>query len=593
MQMTQTYLEIVASRGNRRLPLERVYRHLPNRELLLRAYEKLYPNKGALTPGTDPTDSIDGMSLQRIDQVVEALKAGNYHWKPARRVYIPKANGKLRPLGIPNWTDKLVQEAIRQVLSAYYEPQFSSASHGFRPGRGCHTALQQIRREWTGTKWFIEGDIKGCFDNIDHEKLLAVIGRSIKDTRLLSLLRGMLAAGYLEDWRYEQTHSGTPQGGVLSPLLANIFLNELDTFVETVLKPKYTRGEHRGVNPEYGRMKRALRSARLHKEVEECRHLTKERRKLPSGKPDDPDFRRLRYVRYADDFLIGFIGPKEEAEQVKQAIGEYLQTLGLTLSGDKTLITHAMTQRARFLGYEIFTGQANDSLTEGQRRLNGRSQLSVPKDVVTKWIGRYSKRSKPIQQAWLLNYSDYEIVTSYGRQLRGLANYYALAHDVSARVGKVKWVMEVSLVKTLAGKHRQSVRQVYRNHQRDLRGYTAIVAAIPRANKRPLVATFGGFSIRHREHTVIEDSRRGGPWKKRTEMAQRLLHNRCELCGSDEDVEMHHIRKLANLFRKRAGRRPLEEWEKVMIAMRRKTLAVCHRCHQAITHGKYDGRRLR
>ncbi|MBU1746243.1 MAG: reverse transcriptase/maturase family protein [Chloroflexi bacterium] len=219
MQATQTYLEILRDRGERKLPLRRVYRHLQDRELFLRAYAKLYANEGALTPGVDPRDTADGMSLERIDRIIEALRAGTYRWRPVRRAYIPKKSGKLRPLGVPSWEDKLLQEAVRIVLSAYYEPQFSDASHGFRPGRGCHTALQSILFRWTGTKWFIEGDIKGCFDNIDHDKLLEIIERDIQDGRLIKLLRGMLKAGYMEDWRYHRTYSGAPQGGVLSPLL--------------------------------------------------------------------------------------------------------------------------------------------------------------------------------------------------------------------------------------------------------------------------------------------------------------------------------------------------------------------------------------
>jgi len=246
MQSAQTYLEVVRSRGERRLELKRVYHNLRNRELFLSAYAKLYANHGAMTAGADPNDTVDGMSLRRIDRIIESLAAGTYRWQPARRVYITKANGKLRPLGLPGWNDKLLEEVIRMVLSAYYEPQFSRTSHGFRPGRGCHTTLQQIRREWKGMKWFIEGDIKGCFDHIDHDKLLAIIGRNIKDERFLKLLREMLAAGYLEDWRYKPTLTGTPQGGVLSPLLANIFLNELDQFAEKELMPQYTKGPDAG-----------------------------------------------------------------------------------------------------------------------------------------------------------------------------------------------------------------------------------------------------------------------------------------------------------------------------------------------------------
>jgi len=593
MQSAQTFLEVVADRGKRRLQLERVYRHLQNRELFLRAYAKLYANDGALTLGTDPSDTVDGMSLKRIDGIIETLQAGKYRWKPARRVYIPKANGKLRPLGIPGWEDKLLEEVIRQVLSAYYEPQFSNASHGFRPGRGCHTALQQIKRTWTGTKWFIEGDIKGCFDNIDHDRLLAVIGRSIKDERLLSLLRGMLAVGYLEDWKYERTLSGTPQGGVLSPLLANIFLNELDTFVETELLPRHNRGSGRRMNPTYQRYSWQMREAKAQGDKASCRQLQKARRTVAKGDEHDPDYRRLWYVRYADDFLLGFIGPKAEAEQIKQEIGGFLQTIGLAMSEEKTLVTNAVNERARFLGYELYTGMANDHMTRGRRSLNGRVQLSVPKDVEREWVDRYSQGGKPKQRGELLNNSDYDIVMTYALELRGIANYYALAYDVSRRVQKVKYAMTVSLVKTLAGKHRLTCRQVYRRYRRILNGYVAIVAEVARAGRKPLVATFGGFPIRHRRMVALEDLPPEWMPAQRTELVRRLSTNKCELCGSTELIEVHHVRKLADLKRRYSGRRAPPLWVQRMIALRRKTLVVCRACHQAITFGKYDGRSLR
>jgi group II intron reverse transcriptase/maturase len=241
MQTAEALLEIIHERGKRGLPLERLYRHLFNPELYLRAYGKIYRNDGAMTPGVD-AETVDGMSLKKIQAIIEALRYERYRWTPVRRIYIDKKNSsKKRPLGLPTWSDKLLQEVIRSLLEAYYEPQFSDRSHGFRPGRGCHTALWEIQRQWRGTVWFIEGDISDCFGSLDHSMMRSMLSEDIRDGRFLRLIDGLLQAGYLEDWRYHETLSGAPQGGILSPLLSNIYLNRLDRYVETTLLPVYNR----------------------------------------------------------------------------------------------------------------------------------------------------------------------------------------------------------------------------------------------------------------------------------------------------------------------------------------------------------------
>jgi group II intron reverse transcriptase/maturase len=309
------------------------------------AYANLYANKGALTPGVDPEDTVDGMSLKRIELIREQLSTASYRWKPARRTYRWKRDGKRkRPIGMPGWNDKLLEEVIRIVLEAYYEPQFRESSHGFRPQRGCHPALSAIYKSWTGTKWFIEGDIRACFDSLNHEKIVRIIGRKIKDRAFLELLKGLLKAGYVEDWTYHQTYSGVPQGGVLSPLIMNIVLNELDEYIEDVLMPRHTKGKQRKPNAEYvritGRMQK-LKRKRNWERHDRYNQLEKYRRHIPSLEPQDPEYSRLRYVRYADDFLLGFTGTKAEAERIKEEIGQFLKTLGLELADEKTMITHA------------------------------------------------------------------------------------------------------------------------------------------------------------------------------------------------------------------------------------------------------------
>jgi len=260
MQTAATTLTVIHSRGERGLHLERVYRSLFNPELYLLAYANLYSNQGAMTRGIT-RETVDGMSLAKVNSIIEEIKTERFRWTPVRRTYIPKANGKMRPLGIPTWRDKLVQEVIRLILESYYEPQFSDASHGFRPVRGCHTALTTIERTWKGTKWFVEGDIKGCFDNIHHRVLLKILSKKIHDGRFIALVEGLLTAGYLEDWTYNRTYSGTPQGGVVSPVLANIYLNEFDSFVTGELIPEFTKGPKRATNKVYERLRSRAKKA--------------------------------------------------------------------------------------------------------------------------------------------------------------------------------------------------------------------------------------------------------------------------------------------------------------------------------------------
>jgi group II intron reverse transcriptase/maturase len=448
MQTAEVVLSVLRERGRRSLPCTQLYRQLFNKDLYLLAYGNIYSNKGAMTPGASG-ETADGMSEEKINQIIEAMRREKYRFSPARRVYIPKKNGKLRPLGMPTWSDKLVGEVVRLLLEALYEPQFSDSSHGFRRFRGCHTAPREINNTWTGTAWFVEGDISDCFGSLDHEILLGILAEKIHDNRFLRLIRNMLKAGYLEDWEYRDTLSGVPQGGTVSPILSNIYLDKLDKFVERELIPRYTQGALRAANPAYRQVDALLRRARRRGDRAEARRLALEMRTLPSTDPMDPGYRRLRYVRYADDHLLGFTGPKAEAEEIKVRLAAFLrETLGLELNQDKTLITHARSQRAHFLGYDITVQHSSTKISNGRRSANGKIALKVPPDVIKAQCARYRKHGKPWHRPRLQNLDDYDIVRVYGAEYRGVVNYYLLAQD-AWRLRTLRWHAEVSMLKTL------------------------------------------------------------------------------------------------------------------------------------------------
>lgn len=598
MQDTKVYLELIHERGKRGLPLERVYRQLFNKKLYLSAYGKIYRNAGAMTPGST-SETVDGMSLDKIDTIIEALRYERYQWKPTRRVYIEKKHStKKRPLGIPTWSDKLLQEVMRMILNAYYEPQFSPHSHGFRPERGCHTALREIYYNWQGTTWFIEGDISQCFDSLDHELLISTLSERIHDGRFLHLVRELLHAGYMQDWTFNQTLSGTPQGGIISPILANILLDTLDKFVETVLIPKYTRGQRRRPNREYGNLMIRSRDLRKKGRVAEAEALRKQAQHLPSIDPTDSSYRRLRYVRYADDFLLGFAGPRAEAEEIKQQLADFLrEKLKLELSKTKTLITHARSEAARFLGYEVTVLQADAKqsprVTEGtrtkMRSVNGGIGLRVPLDVLEEKGNRYKKNGKVVHRMERVNDSDFTIIASYQLEYRGITNYYRLAYNMHI-LKKLRWVMEQSLTKTLAHKFKMSVSKIYDKYGVELevdgKRYKGLQTVIPREGKEPLVATWGGIPLIWEIGANLEDH----PlrvWGGRTELEKRLLAQVCELCGTTwktDQIEVHHIRALKDLNRYTGREKP--EWVKRMAARHRKTLILCRTCHRDITYGR-------
>lgn len=610
MRNPKNVLESLTSKAaNEDYHYKRLYRNLYNPEFFLLAYERTQAKPGNMTAGNDG-NTIDGMSMKRIDSLIQKLKDFSYQPKPARRTYIPKANGKMRPLGIPAFDDKLVQEVVRMILESIYEPTFQNSSHGFRPKRSCHTALQYIKRNYTGVKWFVEGDIKGCFDNVDHHVLVRILRRRIKDEYFISLIWKFLKAGYMEDWVYHNTYSGTPQGSLISPILANIYLNELDVFMAKYAE-SFNCGKGRKINPAYkmpldvrrGKQEWLKRnSAKISEEkrqkvMAEIRELNNYLSTVPYSDPMDTGYKRVVYVRYADDFLIGVIGSKEDAKQVKTDVGEFIkEQLHLEMSPEKTLITHG-NDFARFLGYLVTVSrEQNRTRTKNgftRRTYVGKVKLYVPKE---KWLNRllsygalkisYDKAHgnkevwEPVRRPGLIRLDDIEILNQYNAEVRGMYNYYWLANNATV-LNAFVYVMKYSMYKTFAGKYRTSMRKIIRKYCRN-KDFT--VSYQTKSGTKSVV--FYNQGVRRNDKVIATENPdiigRTNENRRYTRLTDRLQGHVCEFCGAEtEDIEIHHIRKLKDLSGK-------AEWERHMIARKRKTMALCHSCHVKLHNGKLD-----
>jgi group II intron reverse transcriptase/maturase len=580
---------------NKQYRFEKLYRNLYNPDFYLLAYQNIYANKGALTPGIDGL-TLDGYGMERVNRIIESLKDHSYQPSPARRSYIPKKNGKLRPLGIPSADDKLVQEDVRMILESIFEPTFSMYSHGFRPGRSCHTALLQVQHNFTAVKWFVEGDIKAYFDTIDHHILVSILRRRIADEAFIELIWKFLKAGYMENWQFNATFSGTPQGSGISPILANLYLNELDAYMEEY-KQAFDRGSVRIHNNEFARrhstyQRYKIKCAKCWKTMSEkeraaatteLKRLRREFQAFPSHEPMDTNYRRIQYTRYADDFLIGIIGSHADAEKVKQDISDFLTSrLKLTMSAEKTLITRGH-DKARFLGYDItISGDTSTRKTSrGQSRIYfDRVKLYLPKE---KWIGKLQnygvlkiatdengkEKWKPLQRDDYMYLAPHEIVMQYNAQIRGIYNYYRLASNVSV-LNKFSYVMEYSMYKTLAGKLNITMTKA------KLKYHKNGVFTVPyqtQTGEKSVAFYNGGFACVKQALGYYTDNT---PEYMRTHQPKEIFFRykagRCELCGAQtNEVTVHQVSSLKALTDATA-------WERAMRKKGRKTLVLCRDC---------------
>ena len=567
----------------------RLYRYLLREDMYLLAYQKLYSNDGALTRGSDD-DTADGFDLAYVHNLIDDLKNGTYVPKPVRRVYIAKRNGKLRPLGIPSFRDKLLQEAVRSILEVIYEPIFVNESHGFRPERSCHTALEQIKCSFRGAKWFIEGDIRGCFDNIDHAALIRTLEVKIKDSKFINIIRQFLKAGYVEDFQYHSTLSGTPQGGIVSPILANIYLHELDKKV-LALKADFDTPPSKSHTTDY--LKLVKREQTLKKKIDklegteredairEFQTVHKTKFKTPARICDD---KKLVYCRYADDFIIGICGNQDDCVRIKTELRDFLfNEYKLELSEEKTKITHS-AERIRFLGYDIAVRRSQELKTRSdgvkQRTLNYSVELTVPlDDKIMKYLfDNGIVKQRPDGKIWpiaipkLRRSADAEIVKRYNSQVRGICNFYVLAANYHC-LNYFRFLMEFSCLKTIASKHNSTASKIRKKYR------IGKEWGVPYQTKE---------GTHYAKIVKLVDCKAGklaidrDPWhyepKNLSDLGviRRLDAGVCELCAKESpSCKVYHTGKMKNL-------RPSTDWGKKMLDMHRKTLIVCPTCYKKI-----------
>lgn len=573
-----------------------LYRLMFRPELYVIAYERIKSSPGNMTPGTDKK-TIDGFSMSKIEAIIETMRDESFQFDRAKRIYIPKANGKLRPLGIPTAKDKIVQEVIRLILESIYDGKsstFSKCSHGFRPGKGTHSCLKEIR-DWHSTNWLIEGDIKACFDEIDHHELINVLAKRIADSRFLDLIRKALKAGYMEGKTPVNSISGSPQGSIVSPMLANVYLHELDIFVES-LRTKYEKGERKRVNPKYTAIKKEqLRIAKGIKQatLEQRRALGVNLRKLPSLMHDDPEFIRIKYVRYADDWIIGLDGPLKLAEQLKEEIKNFLmEKLKLTLSVEKTHIRNARTEAAFFLGTLIKIGRGGEPLhklikwkdgTEFRKRVTGHeTHMEAP---IQRLINALSEKgfcdklgTPKAKTSWIM-LEHAQIVLQYNSVLWGLLNYYSFVDNYRS-LKLIQHILQQSAFHTLGRKLQVQKTVLYKKYSPSLRITWKNAKGETKTSQLKLETKWTTSRRRFMEGQ--------GP-KDRLDTFARFrtrskLNADCCICGESEGVEMHHLRHIRK--DKPKG------FSGVMSAINRKQIPVCTQCHGRIHRGEYDGLNL-
>jgi group II intron reverse transcriptase/maturase len=469
---------LIKSNNNNSSPNLRVFNLVKDINVLILAYTLIKSKPGNITPGVDNL-TLDGVSKEYFIKLSKDLSTGSFQFTPSRRVNIPKSNNPIdtRPLSVASPRDKIVQKSMELVISSVFEPSFLESSHGFRPNKSCHSALRQIKLSFKGN-WFIEGDISKCFDSLDHRVIINLVQERIIDKPFIDLLYKALKAGYVEQFKFFNTYLGTPQGSIISPILSNIYLHNLDLFIAE-LKMNYDKGKRRKTNPLYTKLCR-------NKDIVTIRRLH-----LPLGLSNDPIFKRLYYVRYADSFLISLVGTKEEAIIILDLVSKYLEDkLKLKINLQKSKITHARDEKAYFLGHDIRVTPnklkpIRINAVGTKTRVDTRVQLLAPIDkIIDSLIERkiVNNNRKPIRWGRIIHFENHRIVQLYKIIFNGITNFYSLADNYS-RLHRIQYLLQYGCALTLASKNKlKTLKRTFNKYSMNLNikdGNNKIIASFP------------------------------------------------------------------------------------------------------------------
>ena len=583
MQKPNIILGILNSRSQNNLTIDHVYKYMYNSFFYIEAYNSLLNNE---------SDNIDDSIIKRINKIIEEIKLQKYNWN---NLYKTTKNRGFKQSSLPEWRDKLVQEVLRMILSAIYEPKFTKLSYNLLINKNCAIALNELYIKGKSCEFFIDFDISDCFTSIDHDILLNILKRDIKDGRFIEFIRKYLKTGRLEhNIKYDKTFSGTPICDNLTTLFINIYLNELDHFLESNYILKWNIDKKRPSNPEYRRLSHHIDDREKtiknnpnkdHTErIQQLKELRKQRQTLKSVEQlSKCNYRRFSYIRYMHRLVIPFTGIYKEAVNIKKT------NLKLMINNSAKVIKSSNEKNPlNFLGYNVITQWDNTYKSNNKRTLSGTIALMIPDKVITNYILRYTKKHKPIHRPELLNESIYDIIYTFQSEYERICQYYIFARNKKL-LNKLKMFIEISLTKTLAAKLKISVHKIYKKFgsTKQINDYTykVLKETIIDKNKKTYEIYFGAIPLKKvkiNSNYILNDLMNLYSFPLRYNRIQKILYRKCEICGSKENLIVHHVNHLKNILNQ------INTWKFNRSVKKRKTIVICHNCHTKIHNGTFN-----